>query len=109
VLDVPAKEQVRRLRQLLARPHGRHTPVAQSNLGFCYENGTGVVQNPAEAVRWYRLAADQGDAGAQYNLGVSYHNGGGVVRNSAEAVRWFRLAADQGFAPALAAVAQLGL
>ena len=29
-----------------------------------------MEQNAAEAVKWYRKAADQGDTKAQYNLGV---------------------------------------
>ena len=33
---------------------------AQFNLGIMYANGRGVVEDDAEAVRWYRLAADQG-------------------------------------------------
>ena len=31
---------------------------AQSNLGLMYARGDGVPENDAEAVRWYRLAAD---------------------------------------------------
>ena len=54
----------------------------------------------AEAARWYRLAADQGCAGAQSNLGIMCANGQGVAQDYAEAVRWYRLAADQGFASA---------
>ena len=42
---------------------------AQFLLGVRYRDGTGVPQDDAEAVRWYRLAADQGLAGAQRNLG----------------------------------------
>ena len=60
-----------------------------------YANGEGVPEDDAEAVRWYRLAADQGHADAQYNLGWMYANGEGVVEDDAEAVRWYRLAADQ--------------
>ena len=45
---------------------------AQSNLGIMYDNGNGVPENDAEAVKWYRKAADQGNAKAQYNLGVMY-------------------------------------
>ena len=59
-----------------------------------YANGEGVVEDDAEAVRWYRLAADQGHADAQYNLGLMYAKG--VPEDDAEAVRWYRLAADQG-------------
>ena len=34
--------------------------VAQFNLGLPYDLGQGVVQNHAEAMKWYRLATDQG-------------------------------------------------
>jgi len=66
--------------------------AAQLLLGFIYEEG----KNYAEAAKWYRLAADQGDAGAQYNLGTMYDFGRGVRQNYAEAVRWYRFAAGQG-------------
>jgi TPR repeat protein len=33
-----------------------------------YDNGEGVLQDYVEAVKWYRLTADQGDANAQANL-----------------------------------------
>ena len=73
---------------------------AQFNLGVMYDIGQGVLQDDAEAVRWYRLAAEQGDATAQYNLGNMYANGEGVLKDAAEAVRWYRLAAEQGDATA---------
>ena len=57
-------------------------------------------RDDAEAVRWYRLAAEQGDASAQLDLGVMYATGEGVPQDAAEAVRWFRLAAEQGDASA---------
>ena len=60
-----------------------------------YENGRGVTQDYAEAVRWYRLAAEQDYARGQTNLGFMYDNGHGVTQDYAEAVRWFRLAAEQ--------------
>jgi uncharacterized protein len=55
-----------------------------------------VPQNDAEAVRWYRLAADQGNASAQYSLGVMYEAGRGVTQNYVEAYKWWALAAAQG-------------
>ncbi len=33
---------------------------AQFNLGVMYENGKGVLQDHKAAVKWYRLAAEQG-------------------------------------------------
>ena len=38
---------------------------AQHNLGVMYSKGQGVPQDDAEAVKWYRLAAEQGYARAQ--------------------------------------------
>ena len=55
----------------------------------------GVPENDVEAVRWFRLAADQGDAFAQYILGISYDNGQGVPQDFVEAHKWFNLAAAQ--------------
>jgi FOG: TPR repeat, SEL1 subfamily len=39
--------------------------MAQYGLGFCYANGLGVNKDNEEAVKWYRLAADQGFAMAR--------------------------------------------
>ncbi len=69
---------------------------AQFVLGVMYQNGHGVAKDSAEAVKWYRLAADQGLADAQFVLGVMYHTGQGVPQDYAEAMKWYRLAADQG-------------
>ena len=54
----------------------------------------------AEAVKWFRLSADQGDVDAQFNLALMYAKGGGVPQDAAEAAKWWRRAADQGFARA---------
>ncbi len=50
-------------------------------------------------MKWWRLAAEQGDAVAQYNLGVKYAQGEGVSEDYAEAIKWWRLAAEQGKYP----------
>ncbi len=42
--------------------------IAQNNLGWMYQEGKGVQQDDAEAVKWYRKAAEQGNAEAQYRL-----------------------------------------
>ena len=65
-----------------------------------YDIGRGVPEDDAEAVRWYRRAAEQGHAGAQYFLGLMYDYGLGVPLDDAEAVIWYRLAAEQGDASA---------
>jgi hypothetical protein len=65
-----------------------------------YRGGNGVGQDSGEALKWYRLAADQGSVAAQNNLGEMYLNGHGVRQDYAEALKWFRKAADQGLAVA---------
>jgi|GEM_PF-5763341 len=42
--------------------------AAQTSLGDAYYFGRGVPKDPTEAVRWYRKAAEQGDAYAQVHL-----------------------------------------
>ena len=51
-----------------------------------HKNGWGVAQDDAEAARWYRLAAEQGDADAQFNLGLMYADG----------ERWVNMTVEQG-------------
>jgi hypothetical protein len=57
---------------------------------------TRAEQDQAEAFELYRIAAEQGVAGAQCRLGVMYAEGQGVAQNDRESVRWFQLAAEQG-------------
>ena len=78
--------------------------LAQYSLGVMYANGPrfvclyrcGVARDDAEAVAWYRKAAEQGNADAQNNLGVMYAAGRGVARDDTEAVDWYRKSAEQG-------------
>ncbi|MBR6436885.1 MAG: sel1 repeat family protein, partial [Thermoguttaceae bacterium] len=49
-----------------------------------------------EGVKWFRKAAEQGNAQAQYNLGICYTKGCGVTQDKAEGLKWLRKAADQG-------------
>jgi TPR repeat protein len=53
-----------------------------------------------QAVKWFRKAAEQGNAFAQFNLGQIYTQGKGVPQDYAEAVKWWRKAAEQGYAGA---------
>jgi TPR repeat protein len=65
-----------------------------------YAKGRGVPQDYAEARKWWRKAAEQGEAQAQYSLGIMYNQGKGVPQDYVEAVKWYRKAAEQGLANA---------
>jgi len=56
--------------------------------------------NYAEAVKWYRKAANKGDNKARNDLGNCYYGEKGVEKDELEAVRWFWDAAVQGDAEA---------
>ena len=70
--------------------------MPKTGWAWMYQRGNGVPQDDAEAVKWFRKAAEQGHAGAQNELGLIYQNGEGVPQDYAEAVKWFRMAAEQG-------------
>ena len=74
---------------------------AQFNLGLSYEIGQGTLQDYAEAVKWYRLAAAQGNVVAQHNLGGMYSNGRGVLQDYTKAHALYNLAASKGNAMAV--------
>ena len=61
-----------------------------------YANGLGLEKNSEESVKWFRLAAEQGDADAQYNMGCAYSNGEGVKLNKATANAWYQKACANG-------------
>ena len=65
-----------------------------------YRNGKGVPQDYAEAVKWYRLSADQGNADAQYNLALMYHKGQGVPQDNVMAHMWYNIASANGHSKA---------
>ena len=65
------------------------------HIGTCYAEGKVVAKDEAEAVRWYRKAADQGYAEAQCRLGkwYTYHL---TIGEKSQAAMWYRKAAEQG-------------
>ena len=64
--------------------------------GQWYYYGRGVAQDYREAVRWYRMAAEQGHAYAQfgtlglmYYIGKDVYVGKGTTEDNREAYIWF--------------------
>jgi TPR repeat protein len=58
--------------------------------------GLGVVPNFELGVKWYVLAAEQGNALAQYNLGRLYYLGQGVTENIVYAHMWANQSSSNG-------------
>src|SRR3954466_13606089 len=87
---------LKRLSPLAAKGDAR----AQFDVGFMHAYGWGFPRNPADAIEWYRKAAEQGLPVAQHYLGLAYVNGEGLRPDEAEAAQWFARAAAQGYASA---------
>ena len=60
------------------------------------EKGNGVQKNFKEALKWYKLAAEQGNSSGQFATGALYSSGNLGSRDYNEATKWWNLAAKQG-------------
>ena len=76
-------------------------------LGVMFYEGAVVEQNYKEAVKWHRLAAEQGHAGSINNLGVCYGQGKGLIVNYKEAARLYEQSARKGYALGMMNIAQM--
>ena len=81
----------------------------QTNIGTLYCNALNNTENFnfTEAMKWFRKAADQGDAEAQYSIGRLYDYGLGVQQDFTKAMRWYLLAASQNHAGAQYSIGML--
>jgi len=79
--------------ELLEPPAQLGDPLAQTYLGFMYQDGRGVPQNYEQAARWFRAAAVQGQPTAQFFLALLYDKGFGVRRDFVDAEMWLDVAA----------------
>src|SRR5262249_9754331 len=66
---------------------------AQALLARLYMMGQGVLKDPELATKWFKTAADQGNAEAQFFLGSMYLL---PQKDVTEGLKWMRLAAEQG-------------
>ena len=80
---------------------------AANTVGFQYGNGLSVMQNDAEALKWYRKAAELGSEEGMYHLAGVYENGYGVKQDYQAAIKWYRKAAEHGHVPAHHSLARL--
>jgi len=80
---------------------------AQYQVGLAYETGANVTMDEAEAARWFRQAALQGNVEAQYHLARLVSRGTkGLKQDYPTALKLYQDAAAKGFAPAMDALGQ---
>ncbi|UCG62158.1 MAG: sel1 repeat family protein [Candidatus Zixiibacteriota bacterium] len=72
----------------------------QTSMGMVYQAGekipTGLKADPAEAAKWYGMAAEQGHTEAIQHLAMMNAAGMGIEKNEEEAIRLFRKGAELG-------------
>lgn len=72
-------------------------PAAQVLLGEIYLRGLGVARNAKEAAKWYKAAAETGNATGQFHYALLLLGGsGGVEKDVAKARDLMKAAADAG-------------
>ena len=80
---------------------------AQYQVGLAYETGQNVPTDEAEAARWFRQAALQGNVDAQYHLARLVSRGAkGLKQDYPTALKLYQDAAGKGYAPAMDALGQ---
>jgi len=80
---------------------------AQYQVGLAYETGANVTVDEAEAARWFRQAALQGNVEAQYHLARLVSRGTkGLKQDYPTALKLYQDAAAKGYAPAMDALGQ---
>lgn len=76
-------------------------------LGACYQLGKGVKNHP-EALKYYKIAADNGNTDAYLLIGYLYYYGGsGMKRDYPQAMVWFKQSAEQGNAAAMNMIGEM--
>lgn len=94
------KTDMARAMELYHKGAEKGDACCQASLGMFYQAGEripgGVKADPAEAAKWYRLAAEQNHQEAIFHLAQLYMQGDGVKQDSSEAAKWFRKGAEVG-------------
>lgn len=75
-------------------------PVIMLGLAVILRDGIDVPRDAPEAARWFKRAADLGDASAAYDYALMLAQGAGVPKDERASIAFFQMAADQGHAMA---------
>ena len=95
---VPFKD----IRSLMRRAAEAGQKWAQNEWGLMLQEGSYDTEvDLEESIKWFRLAAEQGDELASYNLGKAYRFGVGVEKDEKVAVEYFLEAAEREYLAAI--------
>ena len=72
-------------------------PEAQYNIGWMYLNGYGLAMNDSHALKWWKLASEQGYTDATFSIAMLYSLGEGKVEQDMDkAIDYYLMAVEDG-------------
>jgi len=72
-------------------------PEAQYNIGWMYLNGYGLAMNDSRALKWWKLASEQGYTDASFSIAMLYSLGEGKVEQDMDkAIAYYLMAVEDG-------------
>jgi len=91
----------RQLGHFYADPQGVNRKEKDNWPGSLNADGAGATKNYVEAIKWWRKAAEQGNADALFQIGNAYIfgeslSGTSVKQDFVEGIKWYRMAAEHG-------------
>lgn len=90
-------EELRRNAEEIRNSATQSDAQAKLNAGVRFLNGDGVTIDEVEALSWFRMAADEGNADAETYIGYLYDTGrAGLTEDDEQAIEWYRSAANRG-------------
>lgn len=90
----------------LAKKNDRN---AQFALAMLYYDGKGLMEDNAQALKWFRKAAENNHSQAQYNLAIMLASMLGTEADLVSAYAWLNISQKRGYAPATEAIKQIGV
>lgn len=84
----------------IAADNHKH-PRAQYQVGEMLMHGRGTFQDPIQAFRYFKAAADQGLVEAAFQTGVMFHKGKVVDQDLLQATHYLQKATSANYKPAL--------
>ena len=78
--------------------------TSYGRLAYIKATKANAEKNWKEALKWYTIAAEKGNADAMYSLGYMYENGEGMDQNYPTAMQWYKQAIAKGQTNAMIAL-----
>ncbi len=114
IKDPAVNELMRSSKSINEKISGLKSFVKEGNeeaalaLGVIYQLGLGgASKDDVESTKWYKAAAEKGNAHAQYMLGANYAGGIGVTMDLEKAKYWYEKASENGYAEAAESLVEL--